>query len=145
MTAEFESTKPKTGMEVFRPPAELNFSIGNVAENWRIWCQKLRNFLIATEKNDKPDSTKIAILLNLLGDEGVSIFNTFRFEEGKSADKFEDVLERFNEYCIPRKNVVFERHKFFSCSQVEGQAIDSYLTLLRTLAASCELLTRKSL
>ncbi|XP_071044602.1 uncharacterized protein [Parasteatoda tepidariorum] len=36
-----------------------------------------------------------------------------------------------------RKNVVFERFKFFSCVQQEGQQVDSYLTELKTLASAC--------
>ncbi|GBM94531.1 hypothetical protein AVEN_193015-1 [Araneus ventricosus] len=44
----------------------------------------------------------------------------------------------FTNYCIPRRNVVFERFKFFSCSQQEGQQVDNYLTELKTLASTCD-------
>ena len=125
-------------METFRPPGEMNFSTGNVAENWTRWYQKFMNFLIATEKSAKDDSTKIAILLNLLGDEGVSIFNTFKFDDETNSKKFDKVIDKFKEHCVPRKNVVFERYKFFSCTQLEGQTVDVYLTQLKTLASSCE-------
>lgn len=111
---------------------------GNVAENWTKWYQKFNNFLIATEKSTKNDTTKIAILLNLLGDEGVSVFNTFRFADDAEAKKFDIVIAKFKEHCVPRKNVVFERFKFFSCSQLEDQTVDVYLTQLKTLAAACE-------
>ncbi|GBM00549.1 hypothetical protein AVEN_77359-1 [Araneus ventricosus] len=45
----------------------------------------------------------------------------------------------FTNYCIPRRNVVFERFKFFSCSQQEGQQIDNCLTELKTLVSTCDL------
>lgn len=125
-------------METFKPPGEFSFISGNVAENWRIWRQKFENYMLATERDMKPDKTKIAILLNLLGDEGAAIYNTFEYAEGKSAEKFDDVIKNFTEYCVPRRNVVFERHKFFTCSQKEGQNIDAYVTELKTLARTCE-------
>ncbi|GBO23467.1 Transposon Ty3-I Gag-Pol polyprotein [Araneus ventricosus] len=125
-------------METFRPPGAINFSCSNLADTWNRWTQKLKNYLIASEKDKKPDGVKIAILLNLLGDEGTDIFNTFKSENGKSVEKFDDVLEMFTNYCIPRRNVVFERFKFFSCSQQEGQQVDNYLTELKTLASTCD-------
>ncbi|GBL80020.1 hypothetical protein AVEN_29038-1 [Araneus ventricosus] len=123
-------------MEIFNPPGVMNFSSGNVAESWKRWLQKFNNFLILSEKYRKPDATKIAMLLNFLGDEGVSIYKTFKFQE--NSETFPSVITKFEEYCILCKNVVFERFKFFSCSQQEGQSVDVYLTQLKTLAASCE-------
>ncbi|GFU56356.1 retrovirus-related Pol polyprotein from transposon 412 [Trichonephila clavipes] len=67
-------------MEAFRPPAPLQFSLGNVKEKWR---QELENYLLATEKDDRTDKIKIAILLNLLGSEGLEIYNTFILEGKK--------------------------------------------------------------
>lgn len=57
------------------------------------------NHLIASEKTEKEDMVKIAILLNLLGDDGVEIFNTFKPETSKK-NFFE--MSLFTEHCIPR-------------------------------------------
>ena len=91
-------------MEIFKAPAEINFLTGNVAENWTKWYQKFQNFMIASEKNEKPDETKIAILLNLLGDEGVSIFNTFKSDENENRKTFNSVIKKFEHHCLPRIN-----------------------------------------
>nr|XP_015910100.2 uncharacterized protein LOC107441381 [Parasteatoda tepidariorum] len=99
--------------------------------------------MLATEKDEKPDRKKIAILLNLLGNEGVEVFTTFTFEGDESSEKYTDVVAKFQEYCVPRRNIVFESYKFFSCSQQEGQSFDVYLTQLKTLAASCEFSTQE--
>lgn len=122
-------------MEVFAPPRAMSFTSGNVAESWKRWVQKFHNFMLATEKTNRPEKVKIAILLNLLGDEGVEVYNTFHLETSPSLD---DVLQCFEEHCIPRKNIVYERFKFFSCKQQEGQSFDAYLTQLKTLAGMCE-------
>lgn len=123
-------------MEFFKPPGEMSFSTGNVAETWKRWRSKFENYLLATEKSGKDERTKIAICLNLLGDEAVDIYNTFKLAE--TGLKLDDVLQKFEDYSVPRKNVVFERFKFFSCNQQEGQGVDAYVTQLKTLAAACE-------
>lgn len=46
------------------------------------------NFLIASEIFGKDDVTKTEILLNI-GDKGVSIFNTFKFNEEDGSNKFD--------------------------------------------------------
>ncbi|GFU56860.1 uncharacterized protein TNCV_2437391 [Trichonephila clavipes] len=92
-------------MEAFRLPAPLQFSLGNVKEKWRKWRQELENYLLSTEKDDRTDKIKIAILLNLLGSEGLEIYNTFKLE---SKANFSEVLQKFEKYCSPRQNVVYE-------------------------------------
>ncbi|GFT54743.1 transposon Ty3-G Gag-Pol polyprotein [Nephila pilipes] len=124
-------------MEAFRPPAPLKFSLGNVKEKGRNWRQELENYLLPTEKDERADKIKIAILLNLLGSEGLEIYNTFKFESPESKVNYSEVLQKF-EYCSQRQNVVYERYKFFSCVQLEGQTIESYVTHLKTLVSTCE-------
>ncbi|GFW02836.1 transposon Ty3-G Gag-Pol polyprotein [Trichonephila clavipes] len=83
-------------MEDFRPPAPLQFSLGNVKEKWRKWRQELDNYPLATEKDDRTDKINIAILLNLLGSEGLEIYNTFKLG---SKGNFSEVHQKFEEYC----------------------------------------------
>ena len=44
----------------------------------------------------------------------------------------------FSDYCNPRKNITYERHKFNTRNQADGESIDQYVTELQTLAATCE-------
>ncbi|GFW68435.1 transposon Tf2-9 polyprotein [Trichonephila clavipes] len=97
--------------------------------------QELENYLLATEKDDRTDKIKIAILLNLLGSEGLEINKTFKLE---SKTNFSEVLQKFEEYCSPRQNVVYERYKFFSCVQLESQTIETYVAQQKTLASTRE-------
>ncbi|GFY23493.1 transposon Ty3-G Gag-Pol polyprotein [Trichonephila clavipes] len=112
-------------MEAFRPPAPLQFSLGNVKEKWGKWMQELENYLLATKKGNRTNKIKIAILLNLLSSEGLEIYNTFKLE---LIANFSEVLQKFEEYCSLRQNVVYERYKFFSCVQLEGQTIETCLS-----------------
>ncbi|XP_074030761.1 uncharacterized protein [Leptinotarsa decemlineata] len=66
------------------------------------------------------------------------IFNTFDFAEGEK-DKIFILLTKFNEYFNPKRNLTYERHKFLTAKQLEGQTIEQYITSLKNLSLSCEL------
>ena len=51
---------------------------------------------------------------------------------------YADVMNTFIDYCMPKKNLVYERFVFNTCNQKQGHIIDSYVTELRTKAQSCE-------
>ena len=44
----------------------------------------------------------------------------------------------FRDYCNPRKNTTYERHKPNTRNQADDESIDQYVTELQTLAATCE-------
>jgi len=47
-------------------------------------------------------------------------------------------MENLNSYCIPLKNVTWERHVFNTCNQDTGETIDQYVIDLQTIARTCE-------
>ncbi|UYV84832.1 K02A2.6-like, partial [Cordylochernes scorpioides] len=122
-------------------PSELALH-GNVAENWRRFKQRLMLYLEATEKATKPDKLKVAILLNFIGEEALEVFNTFHLKEDE-AENFDLVINKFDDFCEPKKNVIFERFKFFSATQKDGESIDSFITELKGLSTSCEFESQK--
>lgn len=110
---------------------------GNLAENWKFWSQKFQTYLDATEISKKEDKTKCAQLLSLIGDEGLRIYNTFEFAENE-IDKYKPLVEKFNNYFSPKRNLTFERHKFLTYKQTNGQSIENYITELKNLSLNCE-------
>ena len=46
----------------------------------------------------------------------IEVLNTFQFPEGDEK-KLDKVLEQFERYCNPRKNVVFERYQFWQITE----------------------------
>ncbi|UYV77926.1 K02A2.6-like [Cordylochernes scorpioides] len=131
----------QTGNATFVRPSELALH-GNVAENWRRFKQRLMLYLEATEKATKPDKLKVAILLNFIGEEALEVFNTFHLKEDE-AENFDLVINKFDDFCEPKKNVIFERFKFFSATQKDGESIDSFITELKGLSTSCEFESQK--
>lgn len=69
----------------YRTPHELSFS-GNVAQNWKEWYQQFNIYLIASNKDEENDIRKINILLNLIGPQGVKIYNNFKKKEKTNFD-----------------------------------------------------------
>eukprot|EP00112_Aurelia_sp_Birch-Aquarium-sp1_P017827 Seg4172.1 transcript_id=Seg4172.1/GoldUCD/mRNA.D3Y31 product="hypothetical protein" protein_id=Seg4172.1/GoldUCD/D3Y31 len=94
--------------------------------------------MVATESDAKSDKVQTSILLTCIGQKGRDVYNTFTFETADDKLKLKPVLEKFTEYCQPRKNITFLRYKFFSCRQKDGQLFDDFVTDLKKLSAECE-------
>ena len=124
-------------MDKLEPPQILSLE-GNVRENWRRWRQEFELYLVATESDKKSEKIKSSILLTCIGKDAREVYNTFTFAEPDDNMKVGHILEKFTEYCNPRKNITFLRYQFFSHGQVEGQPFDQFVTALKKLAADCE-------
>ena len=127
----------RSGMDQFRLPDTLSLE-GNLAENWRRWKQQFDIYLVASGKNDKSDEVKAATFLHLAGPEALELFNTFAFESPGDEKKLDKLEEKFEAYCIPRKNVTWERHVFNTRNQQPGETVDQYVTILRKKVKTCE-------
>ena len=123
-------------MDKFEPPSCLRFE-GNLSENWQKWCQELELYLMATQKDAISDKIKTSKRLTCIGKQGREIYNTFQFEEGEEM-KFNVAVQKFQDYCSPRKNIAFMRHKFFTCKQSDGQSFDEFVTELKKRSAGCD-------
>nr|CAI5842345.1 unnamed protein product [Callosobruchus analis] len=93
-----------------RAPEEMKWE-GDVASHWKLWQQKLNNYLLASGKANKDDNVKIVTLLNLMGENGLIIYNTFDYSEDEDRNKLQTVLQKFDAYCNPIKNLMWEEAK----------------------------------
>lgn len=78
------------------------------------------------------------MFLNFIGEEGITIFNTFSFNGDDEQENYDIVVGKFKEYCEPQKNIIYERFKFYKCSQKPNQLYDSFLTELKSISNLCE-------
>lgn len=124
-------------MDSFKPPEALSLQ-GNPSENWRRWVQRFDLYLTASGKIKEDEKVQCAILLHVIGEEALEIYNTFKFATGEDPNKIAHLKKKFEEYVNPRKNTVFERYRFWECKQQEGETIDQFITELKTRAKSCE-------
>ena len=112
-------------MNQLPPPKPLTFE-GNVAENWKRWIQQFRLYLNAPGFDKKPQEQQCSTLLTVAGDKALEIFNTFGLSEEERV-KVEVVINKFEEYCTPKKNVTYERHAFNTRAQGATEGIDAYV------------------
>ena len=53
-------------------------------------------------------------LLHVVGPEALEDYNMFQWDSDGDENKVDKIMEKFEWYCNPRKNLTFERHTFFS-------------------------------
>ncbi|CAI9728265.1 Hypothetical predicted protein [Octopus vulgaris] len=125
-------------MENLPHPKDLDFNQENLAAAWKKWKKEFNLFLIATESDMKPDKVKTSMFLTCIGSKGRDIHSTLDFDSPDEEMNLQTVIEKFDAYCEPRKNITFLRHKFFTCGQAEHQKFDEYVVELRQKAQQCE-------
>ena len=75
-------------------------------------------------------------LLHATGLEAQEIEKQFTLAAGEKKD-FETIIKKFKDYCQPRKNVVFERYRFWQRDQAKGESVDTWLKDIKIHASSC--------
>ena len=113
-------------MDKLKPPHELKIAGGSLADRWERLLEQFRWYLAAVVEDDADgdDRKKVAILLTIAGPEAQEVFRTFTYESAKpavgnqpvilaeAADQFNTVVRKFTEFCVPKKNVIYERYMF---------------------------------
>ena len=130
-------------------PKQVSFD-GNVSENYRKF-EEHWNLFEKTELKGKSEEEKCSYFILCVGEKGREIHKTLSFttpETGTNADGHtvwkrttKELKSAFKTCCNPRRNITYERHKFSTRNQEEGEPIDNYVTVLRTLATTCEFST----
>ncbi|XP_047988968.1 uncharacterized protein LOC125228455 isoform X1 [Leguminivora glycinivorella] len=109
---------------------------GNMAENYKKWVQSFKLYLRASSLDEESDARKVALFLHSIGERGVEIFNSFEKDEEKIA--YADLLKLFNDYFIPKTNITYECHIFFTYKQGEEETLDEFVTNLRAKSQTCK-------
>ena len=95
-------------MDGLPPPKALVLALeGNFVENWRKWKLDFAFYMTAAEFADKADNVKSSLLLHCMGDKAREVYHTLTFVAGEEMI-YNKVVEKFDEYFIPRKNYILE-------------------------------------
>lgn len=121
-------------MPKFAPPT--NFSFDKPGE-WPEWKQRFVRFRIAT-KLDKEGAVQVSSLIYAMGSESENIFRSFTFTEDEHRDDYVRVLGQFDDYFVPRRNVIHERACFHLRVQRPGEKAETFIRALYELAEHCE-------
>ena len=121
------------------PPPPLDIHGTQAADNWKRFKRAWTNYALAIELNKKSEKVQVATLLTVVGEEAREVFGTFTNWVNEGDDnKIEPVLQKFADYCQPRKSVPFERYCFNRRVQESGESYEQYRTALRKLSEGCE-------
>ena len=113
------SQKKLDNMHKLQPPSALALT-GNLAENWRRFKQQFEIYEIASGLARKDGKFRAMTLPHVAGSEALEVYNTFQWDEDDDNTKVVKIMEKFERYCNPRKNLTFERHSFFFKESTEG-------------------------
>ena len=72
----------------------------------------------------------------MMGEQADDVFISFELTMEQEKN-YEEVTEKFKNYFIVKRNAIFERAKFNSRNQQEGESVDSFVTELYGLASYC--------
>ena len=97
-------------MDKLPPPGSLNFDAGNLSHAWKTWRQHFELVLAVTESDRKSNKACSSIFLTCIGSRRREIYNMFEFEGEDDRMDVASVLRKFEEFCIPRKNITMLRH-----------------------------------
>ena len=107
----------------------MDFNSSNLAATWKKWRQNMEFYLTAMMRG-KTEEEKYSVFLFLIGEQGRDIFNTIEWDKKVDAqgDQTEEdditvkkLFKRFEDYCLPKKNLVVERRKFFWKNQHDDE------------------------
>lgn len=129
-------------MEAVLPPPQPfhfinsleNITSGNLSKEWQKWRDSFLIYYAACELGTKAEKVQVSILLHIIGEQCREVYS--QFEE--KVEKLQDLLNKFDSFFLPKKNLTIERHKFFNRNQGQGESIEQYAYELKKLASSCE-------
>ena len=81
-------------MDALPPPALLELS-GNLSENWKKFKQRFQLYIDATGAAEKNNKQKMSLLLHVIGEPALDLYNTFVWEETEDCLKLDKVLQHF--------------------------------------------------
>ncbi|KAL4711024.1 hypothetical protein ACJJTC_017989 [Scirpophaga incertulas] len=113
----------------------MNTKASNLPLEWKNWLMKFNIYLKAYSLDKEPDDRQVAILLHFMGQDCLTIFNSFNFDV--NTVKLEELTKKFTHYFSPKVNITMERHKLFNRKQRLHEDLDNYVTDLRNIALQC--------
>ena len=77
------------------------------------------------------------MLMSVMGRECFRIYQHIDISEDDREDP-KKILDPLEKHFEPARNVIYERFKFNTCVQEQGETIDQYITKLKQMAATCK-------
>ena len=93
----------------FPPPESFNFERPS---EWPEWKERFTRYRLASKLHKDTDDVQISALIYSMGRQGEHIFKSLVFAEEGDEGKYDKVLEKFDSYFVPKRNIIHERARF---------------------------------
>ncbi|XP_077561967.1 uncharacterized protein LOC144178178 isoform X5 [Haemaphysalis longicornis] len=130
-------TPPALPTTLLPPPKPLDTSRDGWL-GWKTWKSKFQLFSTATQLNKQPKEVQAATLLVTIGEEARKAYASFKFEPGEDTSDVNLIIQKFEDFYKPAKNLTYHEFCFGSRDQKEDESFNDWLVELRTLAKHCD-------
>jgi len=131
MPADSEATPPATNgtsattsttfsFNVSLPP-RLQLQSGNLSKEWKKWRPIWDAYEEATNLRNKTSRVRVATFITYIGKESLEVHDGLPFQSDDEKTDIKKVLELWQNHCIGKTNIIYERYKFNSRSQEEAE------------------------
>ena len=105
-------------------------------DEWEKWIRRFGRYRMACDLHKKSEEIQVNTLLYAMGDAADDVMTTFVFGDEGDRLKYDKVKEKFDQYFLVRRNVIYERAKFNQRTQADETA-EEFITSLHCLAEHC--------
>ena len=115
-------------MACFRPPNPLQYdSLQTMVSAWKSWKKDFTVFMRASKNEKETDTIKISMFMNLIGHQGIELFELLDLDAESETLKLNEVMKKFDEHMDNSDNVIANRYDFWTHELQEGQSLENYI------------------
>ncbi|KAL5488539.1 hypothetical protein EMCRGX_G017493, partial [Ephydatia muelleri] len=120
-----------------KPPPSFDF---RKPDEWPRWFRRFDQFRVASGLAADSEEKQVCTLLYCLGEEAEEVLAV---SDTKPKKTYKAVVDTFNSFFGVRRNIIYERARFNTRVQQEGESAEQYVIALHSLAENCEYGTLK--
>lgn len=103
-------------------------------EEFENYVSRVKLFFTA---NAIKDENRVAVFLTLAGPKIYSLAKSLLSPVDPANETLDNILKKLSEHFKPKCIVIFERYRFYSRNQKQGESIADFLAAIRALAHTC--------
>lgn len=116
-------------------PPTMNWESQDLEAAWKRFITHA-NFVFEGPLKQREEAEKCAYLMIWVGEKGRTIYETWGLSEDQKK-VLKNYTDKFEAYVKPKTNLVYNRYKFQSRIQAEGELFEQFVTDLQTLVRDC--------